>query len=156
MKKMRYILGAVIAGVLATTSVAVEASEQGTPEEAKAMAFLAGDHAKKVGTDQAFKDFMDPAMTQFEDRDLYVYCISTKGEVLVNRASPKIIGKNFYSLKDVKGVFFQQEIIKSVEATGEGWADYHWKNPLSNKIEPKRAYSVKVSDTALCGVGAYQ
>ena len=53
--------------------------EKGTREEAKAMVDAAGEHVKKVGPEQAFKDFTDKANKPWQNKDLYVFAYDMEG-----------------------------------------------------------------------------
>jgi signal transduction histidine kinase len=143
------------AAALCVATLALAAAT-GSKDEAQKMAVAAAEHVKKVGAEQAFKDFSTKG-GKWHDRDLYVFCWDFRGNSTCHGANEKLIGKNFIDLKDSDGKAFVREFIAvGQSAGGRGWVDYKWTNPLSKKVEAKTSYMVRVagSDVVL-GVGAY-
>lgn len=128
---------------------AAAAQDQGTPEEAQAMAEQAAALLQAEGEDVAFDAFNNGP--EFHDRDLYVFVMDDEGNMLAHGANEALIGRNVADLRDPTGRLFIQEFI-SIEDTG--WVDYQWQNPVSNAVEPKTSYIVNV-DGVIVGVGAY-
>ena len=83
---------------------------------------------------------------QFIDRDLYVSVWSTKAVVMAHGTQPKLVGKDIIDLKDADGKFFMKEIVEKAAASGKGWTDYKWVNPVSKEIQLKSAYFEKMDD----------
>ena len=52
-----------------------------------------------------------------------------------------LLGKNILGLKDSEGKFFVQELYQ-VARNGGGFVDYSWKNPDSDKLDPKTSYAL--------------
>jgi hypothetical protein len=126
------------------------AGDNGTPDEAKAMAVRAADLLKSAGPDKAFPEFDTGAA--FHDRDLYVMVYDPTGKCVAHGANPALIGKSLIDLKDTDG----KPLIKELVGVGDtGWVDYKWPNPVSKKIEPKATYVIRVGDYRV-GVGAYK
>jgi TRAP-type uncharacterized transport system substrate-binding protein len=68
-----------------------------------------------------------------------------------------VVGKNIFDLKDQDGKFVVQDMIAIVKATGHGWIDYRWPNPVTKTIEDKSAYVERVGTTDnVVGVGIYR
>ncbi len=82
-------------------------------------------------------------------RDLYT------GIVLAHPINPSIVGKNLTDIPDASGKNYRREIIEMGQAKGKGWIGYHYKNPVSGKIEPKNTYIMRVDDVIL-EAGIYQ
>jgi cytochrome c len=91
--------------------------------------------------------------------DLYLFMFYANkpgaGQV-VHGKSPKIVGKDVTEMRDVDGVYLIKEIIKTCNLKeGKGWVGYKWPNPLTNEVESKQSYVVKVGEYCL-GTGIYK
>ncbi|MCK9362025.1 MAG: cache domain-containing protein [Syntrophales bacterium] len=139
--------------MLAVSHVAV-AAEFGTPAEAEALVKKAVAEIKAVGKDKAFTQINDKK-GKFTDRDLYVFVYDMNGKCVAHGFNPKMIGKDLIDMKDPDGVFYVKERIAISKTKGKGWQDYKFTNPLTKKIEAKRAYVEKVDDF-IVGSGAYK
>ena len=139
MKLFSKLLAAVVAVAL---SVSVMAQDRGTKEEAKALTVAALAHIKKVGPEQAFKDFTSDKASWVK-KDLYVVAQSAVGGVVAHATNEKLVGKNLIDVKDQNGKLFVRELIE-VGMKGEGWVDYDWVNPVSKKIEGKSSYVKRI------------
>jgi cytochrome c len=140
-------------GLIAT---AAHAEERGTKDEAKAMVDAAVAHVKKVGSEQAFKDFSTDK-ANWSKKDLYVFAYDMKGACLAHGANEKLIGKDMLQVKDSNGKPIIVEMVKITSAGKDGWVDYDWAHPVTKKIEPKSSYVRKVSNPdAFVGVGVYR
>lgn len=134
-----------LAGVSAT------ASENGTPDQAKAMleravAAVRGDEL------DALKSFSAGA-AGFKDRDLYVFCARRDGLVDAH-IDPAQLGRNIKDVYDLQGVAFGQEMM-SVAKEGEFVAvSYMWPKPVSREPVHKVTFVTRVADQ-MCGVGYY-
>lgn len=121
------------------------AAEQGTASDAEAMVKKAVAFAKANGKDKLIAE-VNSGKGQFIDRDLYVSVWSTKAVVMAHGTQPKLVGKDIIDLKDADGKFFMKEIVERAAASGKGWADYKWVNPVSKEIQLKSAYFEKLDD----------
>jgi signal transduction histidine kinase len=131
------------------------AQERGNRDEAKAMADAAVEHVKKVGPEQAWKDFTTGK--DWKKKDLYVFAMDMKANMLAHGANDKLLGKNVIELKDANGKPMIAEMVKVASTSGAGWVDYDWPNPVTKKIEPKSTYTRKLATfDGLIGVGAYR
>ena len=119
------------------------AQDHGTKDEAKVMANAALAHIKKVGNDQAFKDFTSDK-ANWTKKDLYVFSMEMKGVVLAHGANEKLVGKNLIELKDQNGKAFAREFIDVGSTKGEGWVDYDWAHPVTKKVEGKTSYVKRI------------
>ena len=127
----------------------VAAAEQGSLDEAKAMAEKAAALLKAEGKDKAFSAFNGDAA--FKDRDLYVFVVDNAGITVAHGANAGLIGKNLMEVRDPSGKQFVKEM---TQVKDTGWVDYVWQNPASKKVEPKRSYVIREGDVVV-GVGAY-
>ena len=140
MKFFRTLMTLLFAGVL---SVSAMAQDHGTKEEAKSLANAALAHIKKVGNEQAFKDFTTDK-ANWSKKDLYVFVMDAKGLTLAHGANEKLVGKNMMELKDQNGKMFIREITDLAASKGEGWVDYDWAHPVTKKIEGKSTYVKRI------------
>lgn len=152
-KLIRGLMAAVLGLGLVSTSLA---QERGTKDEAVAMTNAAAEHVKKVGPDQAFKDFSEDKAT-WTKKDLYVMAYNHDGTCMAHGANGKLVGKNLINLKDANG----KEIIKAFTVVstskGSGWVDYEWAHPQSKKVESKSTYAMKLDGyDGWVGVGIYR
>ena len=132
------------------------AADGGTKEEAKAMVDAAVEHVKKVGPEQAFKDFTaDKA--NWTRKDLYVMAYDAKGTCVGHGANEKLIGKNLIELKDPNGKQLVKEMTDTAMSKGSGWVEYEWPHPQTKKIESKATFVRKLANyDGWVGVGIYR
>lgn len=102
------------------------------------------------------------ALGQFNDvngrfvrDDLYVFAIGIKdGRYYANGSAPKLVGYNASDLKDAAGKSVIKEILDLMKRQDAGELDYVWRNPVTNRVEPKHTFVRKV-DRYVVGVGYY-
>lgn len=132
------------------------ADEHGSRDEAKTMVDAAVDHVKKVGPDQAFKDFSDKSNKEWQKKDLYVFAYDMSGVNKAHGANDKLVGKNLMDMKDPNGKPLIKEL-RDTASKGGGWVDYEWPHPQSKKIESKASYVRKLANyDGFVGVGVYR
>ena len=132
------------------------AQEKGTREEAKVMVEAAIEHAKKVGPEQAFKDFSDKSNANWQKKDLYIFAYTMDGVNVAHGANEKLIGKNLLEMKDPNGKFLVKELRDASNKNGD-WVDYNWPHPETKKVESKTSYSKKLANyDGFVGVGVYK
>ena len=150
------ILTAVSIAIALSWSAGATAQEHGTKDEAKAMADAAVEYVKKVGPDQAFKDFTSDK-AHWTKKDLYVVAFDMKGNMMAHGANEKLVGHNNMDMKDVNGVFFTAEMTKVAQTKGEGWVDYMWAHPQTKKLTQKSTYVRKLANyDGWVGVGIFK
>jgi len=145
-------------GLIALVGIAIPAaatSEFGSKDEAVAMVKRVQDEFKKNGAEATFRDVSDKAVAGYHDRDLYPFIYDMSGKCVAHGARPALIGKNLMNLKDQDGKYIIQEMVKLSQGPGNGWVDYKWPNPITNKIEDKSSYVEKMGDYFV-GVGIYR
>ena len=144
---------AVLAAALALLSFDATAdATRATEAEAQAMVKKAIQHYDKVGKDKAMADFSQ-SPGPFVDRDLYVVVDEMDGTVLAH-INPKIVGRNMIDLRDADGHYQIRERLDAAKQSTSGWQDFKFFNPVTKKIEPKRAYWEK-HDNLVFACGAY-
>lgn len=133
------------------------AQEHGSKDEAKALADSAWEHVKKVGKEQAFKDFSTDKAA-WTRKDLYVIATDFNGVTLAHGGNARLVGKSMMGVKDANGVVFVTKMIEAAKsAAGNGWVDYDWPHPQTKKIEGKSTYVRKMaSGDGFVAVGVYR
>ena len=147
---MKLLLSLLVVGLALVLAPVAHAAGQATPDEAKAMAIKAAEYLKAVGPEKAFPEFSAKG-GPWHDRDLYVAVQDSNGVTQAHGDSPALIGKSMIDLKDVDGKAFMKE---KVAITDAGWVNYKWRNPLTQAVEAKTQYVVRVGNY-IVGVGAY-
>src|ERR1019366_6784951 len=142
---MRHFAFLVFAALL-TIAAPAAAEEFGSKDEAIAMVKRVQAEFKKDGADATFKAVSDKATKEFHDRDLYPFIYDMSGLCVAHGARPALIGKSLIDLKDQDGKFLIREMVAKAKDPGNGWIDYKWPNPLTNKIEDKLSYVEKMGD----------
>ncbi|HEY0834790.1 MAG TPA: cache domain-containing protein [Azospirillum sp.] len=154
---MGALLRILAAGLLAVgiSGAAVAQDKKPTMDDAKAITVKAADLLAAKGLDEAAKVFN--ADGEFKFGEIYVNVIDMDGIWRVYPPKPAGVGQNVSQVKDADGVLIVQEILKVAKEKGEGWVEYRWKNPASEKIEPKVTYVKAVADKGLVAyVGIYK
>lgn len=131
---------------------ALAAPDHGSLEEAQALLKKATAHYDKVGRDKALADLVRTP-GPFVDRDLYVTVYDMQGNSLAH-INPKMVGKNLMELRDSDGKYIVKERIEGARVKGSGYIDYKFFNPVTKKVEPKRAYWERHGDLVFTA-GAY-
>jgi signal transduction histidine kinase len=126
----------------------------GTADQAKGMVDEGAAFMQANGKEKALAEMNNPK-GKFVKGELYIFVYDFSGTVLAQPFNPKLVGKNVMEVPDADGKFFRKEIIELAKSKGQGWVDYKYKNPASNKIEHKTAYIRKVNDVVL-GCGTYK
>jgi cytochrome c len=132
-----------------------QALEMGSEDEARSMVQRVQEQFTKDGPEVTFKAAIDRSTKEFHDHDLYPFIYDLNGVVVAHGARPVLVGKTLISLTDQDGKILVQEMAAIAKATGSGWIDYKWPNPLTNKIEDKSSYIEKMGDYFV-GVGLYR
>jgi len=131
---------------------AAHAETQGTAAEAEAMVKKAAAFIKDNGNDKAYEEFTNGK--QFKDRDLYIFAYDLTGKNLAHGANPKLVGKDLSGLKDPDGKLILPPLVEIAKTKGKGWSEsFKFRNPATEKMEPKVVYVERVGDIFLgCGV----
>ena len=141
-----HIVKIVFAFVALAMSFGVQAADpRASKDEAVAFVKKAVDYIKQNGKEKAFAEFSKPK-GQFVDRELYIAVLDMNGVMLAHGANPKLIGKSLLEIKDVHGKAFVREQVEVAKAKGNGWVDFEWVNPVSQKMEPRSTYLERTGD----------
>ena len=150
---MKRFLATVASLCLALFSLQSLASDQGSLEEAQALLKKAIAHYDKVGREKTLADLVRTP-GPFVDRDLYVTVYDMQGNSLAH-INPKMVGKNLMELRDSDGKYIVKERIEGARVKPSGYIDYKFFNPVTKKVEPKRAYWQRHGDLVFTA-GAYK
>jgi methyl-accepting chemotaxis protein len=123
---------------------------QGTAEEAIQMVEQALAHHARVGR-AALADFTQPG-GRFIDRDLYLFGIDRDGVYRVFGGQPAKVGTRMQDVVGIDGADLVKKIHAALEQGG-GWVEYDFKNPTTDRVQPKMSYVMPCGDISLgCGV----
>lgn len=81
---------------------------------------------------------------EFRHGALYVTVIDFAGVWKVYPPRPAGVGISVINVKDPDGRDIVRDILSVARDAGEGWVDYRWLNPASNRIEPKTTFVKRV------------
>lgn len=130
------------------------AQDRGTADEAKAMLDRAVAFYKTNGPEKAFSAFNDPD-GPFVDKDLYIFVVDMKGNVVAHGARAGLIGQGMSEIKDADQKNFIGEMVAVARAKGAGTVNYWWESPQFQVVEEKCSYIERVDEVVL-GCGYYK
>ncbi|AWK87578.1 cache domain-containing protein [Azospirillum thermophilum] len=154
---MRVLFRYLMAGLLALSLAGAATAQDGKPtqEDAKAITLKAAELIAARGLDEAAKVFN--ADGEFKYGEIYVNVIDFAGTWKVYPPRPAGVGQSVINVKDPDGKYVVQDVLAVAKDKGEGWVEYRWLNPASNKIEPKVTYVKRVPGQELVAyVGIYK
>ncbi len=126
-----------------------------TPDEVAALTRKAAAIIETQGVEAAREIFNKEG--EFKFGEIYVNLIDFKGAWLIYPPRPASVGLNVINLKDADGRSLIQDIIKAARENGEGWVEYRWINPVSNKVEPKLTYVKRIAGKDIAAsIGIYK
>lgn len=105
--------------------------------EAEAQVTAAVGHVKKVGAEQAIKDFN--TAPEWKVKGMNVVFNDMKGMVLASSLNERLVGKQTYEMKDPSGKQFVKEFGTAAQ-NGGGWVDYQFINPETKKLEERSMF----------------
>lgn len=130
--------------------------EQGTPEEAHALAKRAIEYLKAHGKEQFLAEINKREQGQFIERDLYIFvCDTTSYKFIAHGVNPRVMNYDSRQSKDPNGRAYMTELIDLAKARGEGWIEYVYNHPVTNELMTKTSFAQKVGDMVI-GCGAYK
>ena len=66
--------------------------------------------------------------------------------MLAHGANSKLVGKSLLDIKDVQGKAFVREQVAIARTKGNGWVEFEWINPVSQKMEHRITYLERQDD----------
>jgi signal transduction histidine kinase len=138
-------LSTVVLSLAAAAAMAMPTTPA-SKDDAKALAERAMAHVKKVGFEQAMKDFTTDQATwglASRDRVVYVYSYAFDGKNLAHGVNPAVVGKELLNIKDPDG---RTPIAESVQKakSGGGFVEFKWSHPATKKIARGAAFVIPV------------
>ncbi len=134
--------GALLAGALLAGALPAAAVEKPTGDQVRDLTLEAATLLQNRDLEQARRTFHGDGPFRFGE--IYVNVIDGNGTWLVYPPNPKHEGKSVLNVRDADGKLLVQDIIRTARDKGEGWVEYRWLNPVSNRIEPKLTYVKQV------------
>jgi cytochrome c len=93
---------------------------------------------------------------KFKYGEIYVDVISDKGVRLICPPTPTVFNVDVVDAQDVDGKYLIKDILEVARTKGEGWTQYRWTNPATQKIAEKTTYVKSVPERgAVVYVGVY-
>ena len=109
---------------------------------------------EKEGLEKACKSF-STKNSKFNKGEFYIFAYDFKGHCLCHGAKPFLVGKKLINIRDKKGKYLIQDMITMAQKDEQGFIDYYWPNPLTNKVSKKRGYILRVNQRVWIGSGYY-
>ncbi|HLN25011.1 MAG TPA: cache domain-containing protein [Patescibacteria group bacterium] len=149
---IRCLVAAVLSLFLALPACATDGPTQ---DQARILALRAANLIARQGLEKTHDLFERDG--EFKHGEIYVGVIDFDGVWKVYPPRPTSEGKCVVTVTDADGHFLIQEIIAMAKDKGEGWVQYRWLNPATNRIQPKLTYVKRVPGVSLITyVGIYQ
>jgi len=112
--------------------------------------------AGKITEEQAKKAAGDALTSMRFQGDNYFFVTGMDMSNVLNPGNPKMVGKDMSQFKDASGRYFVQEMTKIARERGEGFVDYDWAKPGTDKPIPKTSYIKLFSPWGwIVGTGVY-
>jgi signal transduction histidine kinase len=140
--------------VLAWGSHAALAADQGSKEEAVALAKKAAAYLQANGREKTLAEINNPK-GQFVNPNLHVFIGDMRGLCLAHTTQPELAGKDMMEYKDPEGYCVTKERLKSLQKNSSAWQTYKYVDPATKKTKTKSTYLERVGDLYV-GVGIYQ
>jgi cytochrome c len=94
---------------------------------------------------------------EFKFGEVYVNVIDANGTWLIYPPNPRNEGKSVLNVRDADGKLLVREIIRVATEQDQGWVEYLWLNPASNRIQPKVTFVKNVPGRkAITYIGLYK
>ncbi len=88
-------------------------------------------YCKSVSRDECFKAIDSD---KFSKGELFIFAFDYKAIGVANGRIHKLIGKNFWNLKNPDGMYIFREQVKTAQKPNGGWLQYKWKKPDGTSI----------------------
>jgi cytochrome c len=148
-------IGSVICVTGLVACILVGSAHADKAEDAVNLANKAVAMFKEQGKDAALKAIND-AKGPFVKGEIYVFAASMDNVLLGHPFDPSARRINLSNMKDNSGVQIFRKMKEVVEKDGQGWVEYLWGKPGSDKPSRKRSFVKKVPEQNIyVGAGYY-
>lgn len=131
------------------------AQEKPSPDQVKTLLDKAVALVQTSGIDTARETFNKEG--EFRFGEIYCTVLDFNGVYLAFPPRPDAVGKSVLNVKDADGHLLVQDMIRVAKDPGEGWIEYRWLNPTTNKIQPKTTLVKRIPGTEwLAFIGLYK
>jgi len=131
------------------------AADTPTQSDAQQLTVKAAALIKDKGVDAGREAFH--AEGEFRHGEVYVNVVSDKGVRLIYPPKPTAENMDVLDAQDVDGKYLIKDIIEVAKTKGEGWVQYRWMNPTTNKIAEKITFVKSVPERqVIVYVGIYK
>jgi cytochrome c len=151
----RFCCTAIVVMSFLAASAAPRAADKPSQSDAQQLTLKAAALVKDKGVDAARPVFDTDG--EFKYGEIYVNVITDKGVRLIY--PPKPAGENMDVLEaqDVDGKYLIKDILQLAQSKGEGWTEYRWTNPATNKVAEKATFVKSVPERGVVVyVGVYK
>lgn len=148
MKRISLLAAAGLAAVAFQGSTAL--AQTATLDQAKDLVHRGRAALRKDGCSKTFNEitngttFRDPA-----HKELYLYVYDEKLKNLAHGGNAKLVGKDLWDMKDMKGRTLNQDLLK-VAKRGGGEVEFDFLNPATGMVDPKVGWA-EMEDKTDCG-----
>lgn len=116
-------------------------------QQAKGIVEAAYDYISKHSDNMAVVQRALQKDPRFIDNDkglyIFMHCYNREKKEAIccgHGIRTELIGKNMWHLRTPNGRLIFHEAASMIEKDGEGWLEYEWLNPYTNKIQIKVSY----------------
>lgn len=143
-----------IGALLALTTTISFADVKSDMNEAKTLVNDAVKYCKEVGVKTCVEEF-NKSESKWVKGEFYIWANDFDGVITAHPKKP-LKGKNLFGYKDKAGNQLFADFIKKVKSDKEGWVDYVWAHPVSNKQADKTSFVKGIGENQLVGCGVYK
>lgn len=130
------------------------ASHARTVRDAQVLAERGPAQIHDVGRNQDLVDFGRPD-GGFTDAGLCTFCEDVSGVVVARGGDPNLDGMIIKDMRGPERALLDMQGKRFGLSRSGGWIGSSWPNPVTERIELKSVYLLKVDDQAICGSGCY-
>jgi cytochrome c len=140
--------------LLALSATLSFGATQAEMDEVKAHVNAGVAYCKEVGVSKCVEEF-NKKESKWIVGNMYFWANDFDGVITAHPKKP-LKGKNLIRYKDKSGNTLFADFIKKVKADGEGWVDYVWAHPVTNKQADKTSFVKGIGENQLIGCGIYK
>ena len=143
-----------IGAILGLSTSLMLGASQAELDDVKAHVNAGVEFCKKVGVPACVEEF-NKKESKWVVGNKYIWANDFDGVITAHPKKP-LKGKNLFRYKDKAGNQLFANFVKKVQADGEGWVDYVWAHPKTNKQADKTSFVKGIGENQLIGCGIYK